>query len=224
MNITEVYKVKDLYTETVKEWYYPYGNRFTAESIFTEWENKGKYVLSLVKNKKMCIQAGCNVGYFPEKLSNFFEEVHTWEPADNNIACIEKNSLPNNVKVHYAALGDEIGSVHISQTYEDNCGATQVAPGGDIPMETIDQFEFEPGLIWLDIEGYEYRALLGAKNTIDKHKPVIVIENKGHMPEFGGGKFMPDGDDNFVAWMKTINYKRIRRMMRDDIYIYDESL
>lgn len=213
-----------IYIEKYNDWYFPVNNFNTAVAVFNEWKEKGEYILNLVKNRRMCIQAGCNVGYFPEKLSHYFEEVHTWEPAENNIACIKKNSLPDNVKVHYAALGDEIGNVHISQTYEDNCGATQVAPEGDISLETIDQFNFDPGLIWLDIEGYEYRALLGAKNTITKYKPIIVIENKGHMPEFGGGKFMPEGDDNFVAWMKTINYKRIRRMMRDDIYVYDESL
>ena len=31
-------------------------------------------------------------------------------------------------------------------------------------------------LIHLDVEGYEYKALLGGLNTINKHKPYLVIE------------------------------------------------
>ena len=39
--------------------------------------------------------------------------------------------------------------------------------------------EFEDlDLIWLDIEGSELRALIGAEETIKKHKPVVVIEER----------------------------------------------
>jgi hypothetical protein len=39
----------------------------------------------------------------------------------------------------------------------------------DLNLECCD-------LIHLDIEGYELHALMGARNTIEKHQPLIVLE------------------------------------------------
>ena len=43
----------------------------------------------------------------------------------------------------------------------------------------LDYFDFDAsgiGLIKIDIEGFELKALKGAVKTIRKHKPVIIIE------------------------------------------------
>ena len=34
--------------------------------------------------------------------------------------------------------------------------------------------------IKLDVEGYEYSALLAAKNILTKHKPILCIERENH--------------------------------------------
>jgi len=196
-------------------WWFPDGNLATAQAIFHEWDQKGKYVTGLCEQKRVCVQAGCNVGVFPKRLAGYFDKVITFEPMPDNLECIEKNKLPDNVTLHEGALGDNIGTVRISKTIPDNCGATQVEEGGNIPMWSIDSLREEVDLIWLDIEGYEYKALLGAMKTIEEYNPVIVIENKGLIPEFGGNL---NGSKEFVEWMNSIGYKRKRRIMRDDIF------
>lgn len=196
-------------------WWFPDGNLATAQAIFHEWDEKNKYVLSLVKDKRTCIQAGGNVGVFAKRLANSFNKVITFEPMPENLECLKENKMSDNVEIMEGALGDKIGYAHIDSTIPNNCGATQVAEGGDIPMFTIDSLEEPVDLIWLDIEGYEYKALQGAMETIDKYNPVIVIENKGLIQGFGGDL---NGSIKFVEWMSSIGYKRQRRIMRDDIY------
>lgn len=46
-----------------------------------------------------------------------------------------------------------------------------------IPLDLFyNLFETKISVIKIDIEGMEYKVLLGAKNLIEKHKPVIVVE------------------------------------------------
>ena len=37
-------------------------------------------------------------------------------------------------------------------------------------------FEKQISVIKIDVEGMEYKVLLGAKNLIEKYKPVIIVE------------------------------------------------
>ena len=53
--------------------------------------------------------------------------------------------------------------------------------------DTLDNLlknEENISIIKLDIENYEYYALLGAQNIINKHRPVIVIELHTHNPYY----------------------------------------
>jgi len=89
------------------------------------------------------------------------------------------------------------------------------ALSGDTDLVTIDSIMKDYNdcnLIYLDIEGMEYEALIGAKETINKYKPVIVIENKGI-----NKKFTPELIRDNVQ--KLFNYKYIDRLMRDDIFV-----
>ena len=46
-----------------------------------------------------------------------------------------------------------------------------------MPTVIIDELDLPScGLIQLDVEGYEYFALLGARRTIEKYHPVIMVE------------------------------------------------
>jgi len=48
-----------------------------------------------------------------------------------------------------------------------------------VDVRTIDSFEFDAvDLIKLDIQGAEYAAVVGARETIQRHRPVIMLEQK----------------------------------------------
>ncbi|MCC0176657.1 FkbM family methyltransferase [Waterburya agarophytonicola K14] len=46
----------------------------------------------------------------------------------------------------------------------------------NIEVKTLDSFELEPEFIKIDVEGFEYQVLLGAENTINTHRPILLIE------------------------------------------------
>lgn len=45
-----------------------------------------------------------------------------------------------------------------------------------VNVSTIDSFAYDPFFIKIDVEGYEYEVLRGAKNTIKKFEPLVVVE------------------------------------------------
>ena len=52
-----------------------------------------------------------------------------------------------------------------------------------VELKKIDDYEFtDVDFIKIDVEGFQ--VVLGAKNTLIKNKPIIIIEQKGHSEYF----------------------------------------
>ncbi len=90
-----------------------------------------------------------------------------------------------------------------------------VVEGGPIPMQTIDSLDLaECDLIWLDIEGYEVNALKGAKKTIDRFQPAVIIEESGN--EGLHGLTQNAASD----WLKASGYAMEAKFGNDVLYTY----
>lgn len=139
-------------------------------------------VLPYVTNKKVCIQAGGNVGIWAKRLAKEFEAVYTFEPDPENFQCLVYNVSEPNVVKFQAALGEGPAFIKVgvpTQAHKNNCGAYQVLGQGIVPVMMIDSLDLPAcDLLYLDIEGYELFALQGAYQTIEKYHPVISIEQK----------------------------------------------
>lgn len=135
-----------------------------------------------LKEKRVVVQAGGNVGVFPRKLATQFEAVYTFEPDPVNFSCLAYNCPEPNIIKFQAGLGSNHEQIEVGVSRPDlknNCGAYQVIGKGITPTMMIDDLELPAcDLIYLDIEGYELFALQGGYRTIEKYHPVIVIENK----------------------------------------------
>jgi hypothetical protein len=70
----------------------------------------------------------------------------------------------------------------------NNSGAYFINGGGEIPTATIDDLGVtDCDFLALDIEGAEYEALWGGADTINRCRPVITLEDKGHDQRFKSG-------------------------------------
>lgn len=181
------------------------------QAVFGEIPKLQK-VLELVKSKNVCVQAGGNCGVFAKYLSAEFKYVYTFEPDPTNYLCLISNAPQTNVFKFPAALGDTHVCIDLERD-ESNCGAYQVSGNGLIPTLTIDDLALPAcDLIYLDIEGMEYRALVGAEKTLSTFHPVIVTEEKSH-----GGRYGVF-ENTIKDWLKNFGYKQVDRLLNDSVY------
>lgn len=147
-----------------------------------------EYTLKLVKNFDTALDIGGHYGSWARPMSEKFHKVHTFEPRSDLYECLKKNTADyKNIHLHQMALGDRQGCVsmgvpkHIAAKVKDgNSGLATVMGDGNIPMTTVDTLfhstDERIGLIKIDTEGYELHVLHGAKETLLKHKPVVIFE------------------------------------------------
>jgi FkbM family methyltransferase len=142
------------------------------------------------------IQAGGAMGVWPWVMSSYFHTVHTFEPDRENYLCLFDNTHDRkNVIPHFGALSDHDGycKVKLPPSEQSNAGAYYIEPVAEgvaspnekaVPVFAIDTLIDSGdvagviGLIQLDIEGFELRALKGAERTIVRDSPVIMVEDK----------------------------------------------
>ena len=176
---------------------------------------------------KVAIQAGGHFGMHPRVLSELFETVYTFEPDSYSFHCLVNNCQVTNIKKFNCVLGDTHGLMYQQYDGQHNRGVnyyglpvdgetpiTKVRDEGDVDNNAsvnliqlcIDDLNLSScDLIHLDVEGSEDRVLKGAIKTLQKFKPVLILESlsvEGHelIYSLGYGKvYAKVGDTVFVA-------------------------
>lgn len=162
--------------------------------------------------RNIVVQAGGNQGMYPRLLGEFFEQVYTFEPHPVNFHILVANCQKDNIIKVNGALSDKCGQFTLIENTPNNAGAPNrkfVAPTGvqyTVQTFTVDGLNL-PGLdfLMLDIETYEYHALLGAIHTVNKYHPVIMCE--------GGSRKVQD-------LLLSVGYKIVEQVSGDVIYKY----
>lgn len=137
-------------------------------------------VLSKVRDWSIAVDGGANVGRVANRLAEKFETVFAVELAAENFACLTRNAKAGVRPIH-ACLSNNAG---IGFDYEPDSHVDSpvycVKPGpGTVPSITIDSLCLKAcGFIKLDLQGYDYFALLGAIETLKAFKPPIYFEHK----------------------------------------------
>jgi len=90
---------------------------------------------------------------------------------------VKSNKLENYVEVYNYGLSDNESYKALNKTMHP--GGWFIQDGNDFevkPLDNIIDNDKPIYLIKLDVEGYELKALKGAKNIINKYKPLLLIE------------------------------------------------
>lgn len=169
--------------------------------------------LKYCRARRVAVQAGGHAGFWPKRLAEKFRQVYTFEPEPILYQCLLRN-LDAGAATRFGAifprrcgLGAEVGRAafksHVS------AGSWRVDPAGEtsIDLTTVDALGL-PCLdaLFLDIEGYEVAALAGARATIRRHRPVILVE------------LLPRSKDEIHDWLRGHGYELAERYGRDGIY------
>ena len=142
------------------------------------------FAISLCEQKRNCIDIGANVGLWACDLVHSFNTVIAFEPVEEFRTCFEKNVKKKNYTIHPVALGRNESYINMN-VVRGNTGHSHIDPNsigkGNIPLKTLDSFDFSDiDMIKIDVEGFEEEILAGALKTIEKNKPVLVIEQQKH--------------------------------------------
>jgi FkbM family methyltransferase len=135
------------------------------------------------------LDIGANIGMNSIRMNQIKKitgTVHLFEPQPDVFLMLKYNTRNLNRKLYNLALSDKNSYSSFTQK-TNNVGATQIGSNLEISIATsrLDDFQFPNtiSLMKIDVEGHEESMLNGGKETIMKHKPIIVIEIWPHKKE-----------------------------------------
>lgn len=177
-----------------------------GEKHFPEWMDKngelvdgrGTYqirkwraCLPHIKQFRVAVDVGAHVGLWSMQMVKHFRTVCAFEPVQQFRECYQANLDGHNVLLYHCALGAQSGRVAMKIPLLESgldTGGTHVVPGDEVEMRTLDEFDFnEVDFLKVDCEGYELEVLKGAKDTLVRCRPCVIVEQKPHKlgPNFG---------------------------------------
>lgn len=173
------------------------------------------YVRSLAAGtqRRVAVDVGAHVGLFSFWMVRDFLQVVAIEPVAAHRACWQVNvpARPQDV-LHACALGAEARFVSMRTLKPGSSGGTVVEGEGDIPQRTLDSFELPViDFLKIDCEGAEIDILRGGADTIDRCRPVCLVEQRpaqvaraGHEPAAAVAWLTARGAT--VAWTDQRDY------------------
>ncbi len=127
------------------------------------------------------IDAGAYIGDTALMLNQYNpKKIYAFEPSSANFELMQKTLALNNT-TNVVPVPLALGDCEVASNIFCWDNASFLSRGGSQKVEvtTIDAFSqrnrLEVGLIKMDIEGAEYSAIQGAKQTIQQQKPVLLI-------------------------------------------------
>jgi len=171
--------------------------------------------ISACDKRRICLDIGANVGLWSCELVENFEKVIAFEPVQEFIQCFEKNVKKSNYVINQCALGKENSFINMN-IVQGNTGHSHIDKTtmglGSIPLKRLDDFNYnDVDLIKIDVEGFENDILHGSLSTIEKNKPILVIEQQKH-------EYQNDMDTlPAIRFLEKLGYKIIAQFNKDYI-------
>ena len=148
----------------------------------------------LIGNFSLALDLGAYIGFWTVQLAHMFAAVAAFEPSPKiRDMCQHNTKNYPNVKVIPCALGDRQGPLLMhspnSALMARSVHCFEEPDGWPVfvaHMQTLDSFDFAPGLIKSNCDGMDSLVLLGARETITKHRPVLIVEDKPELTKKAG--------------------------------------
>ncbi len=92
--------------------------------------------------------------------------------------------------------------------------------GATLPCIKLDDVDFIPNVISLDVEGSEYEVLRGADRILNQHKPTVFLSLH---PEFMFAQYIEYGYD-LRQWIRSIGYKETLLSYEHEVHLMYEAI
>ena len=176
-------------------------------------------------DRKLAVDGGAFVGKWTINLAKVFDRVIAFEPQSAYAEKLRLLQMPN-VEVFNSALMDRSGRGRFivpprssgkpatdksTTVIRDNAGEVVIVRLDDIALKSC-------GLIKLNVEGCEALALEGARRTIKRFRPVVIMEE-------ASDKKLPDpykgAPNRAIAILKASGYRLVTRTGNDSLWKAD---
>lgn len=202
-------------------------NEIESDEWFLRFNSQVKEMnnfIDLTKDKKILFDIGSQFGSFsfPFLGNSEDKQAFAFDGGSNPFLTTTQIKLINNL-TNFNVFNFLIGNKNeIVKCFSEELQSLAI-PGNDTRlMFSIDMivnlFNIAPDVLKIDIEGCEYQALLGAKDTILKHQPMIFIEvHPKYLNHY-------QNDITQIAeFVKSINYK-VYDLNRNEVVDYLDIL
>ena len=202
-------------------------------------------VVSLIrkclKADKDAINIGANVGIFTILLASLINKdrkVLAVEPTPlafqylvNNL---KRNNLSDKVVLYNGICNDSPGgyslntirgkeefssigeSVYLNSIHEN---IIKINVEGETVNNLVSNFNLDPGIILIDVEGAEMKVLMGASKIIEKYKPIIISElNDALLLKQG------NSSKEVISFLKKLNYSVTDIDYQDVMYPFNGNI
>ena len=178
------------------------------------------FLFKNIKNGMTVVDAGANIGAYSIIMSKLVSEngkVIAFEPDKRNINLFKKSVKLNscqNIKIHEALLSDKSGNkeIFLDNNYFGNSTIirdaipTKLFEKNIVPSISLDDVIIKENIkidfMKVNIEGSELKFIEGAKATIEKYKPKILMEYFHDRLT----KLNDFNHDNFLNYFRDIGY------------------
>ena len=186
-----------------KKFFFPEGfllKRRLQRSIKRSDEQEINLVKKFIKSGTDSIDVGVYRGVYSYEMSKYSEKVHSFEPNPIIFKYINKNlkKFIKNIHLYNFALSNQNKTMNLKipirnsnsnkeifEEYYEMGKATihnennfENYENFEIQTKTIDELSFDNKIsfIKIDVEGHELEVIEGAKNTIKRDKPILLVE------------------------------------------------
>lgn len=186
-----------------KKFFFPEGfllKRRLQRSIKRNDEQEINLVKKFIKSGTDSIDVGVYRGVYSYEMSKYSEKVHSFEPNPIIFKYINKNlkKFIKNIHLYNFALSNQNKTMNLKipirnsnsnkeifEEYYEMGKATihnennfENYENFEIQTKKIDELNFDNKIsfIKIDVEGHELEVIEGAKNTIKRDKPILLVE------------------------------------------------
>jgi FkbM family methyltransferase len=148
-----------------------------------------KLLPQLVDRNKIAIDVGANKGVYSHLLSRLCPEVHAFEANPKMFQVLTRpGALPPRTKAYGVAISDHAGVAELvvplhrggfSNQHPSLNPLKKSGAHGIVKVETrtLDSYDFRNvGFIKIDVEGFERAVLEGARETLRRERPTVLVE------------------------------------------------
>ena len=182
LSVTQVQKTSSGRTEVESRdglwWEIPAGYPGASTVLLFHEPKVKEFLASHFKAGNVFVDVGANAGAYSLRALSRGMKVFSFEPNPENVRLLKRNAALNDlsIEVFDYALGESEGRAKLSQN-----GATSriggEIEGMEVAVRTLDSLQLpKVDLLKIDVEGYELEVLRGARRTLERCHPAMMIE------------------------------------------------